>query len=188
MAAAYTPLRVEIAGRAFHSTLFARLHTSKAADAELPAQRTLFAVNVPHGATEAGLRAAFERLGVVSEVRLGRMAADGPSTAASAASTAHIVFESAATLKAALKSKKALRLTLAAAPATTRAPESREQLQRAVDGFLKKFEADERQREKEELAQKGQMDADGCAPRRDASDLLAPRASPIPGPKVRPSP
>ena len=99
-AAAYRPLRLEIEGRAFHSTLFARLHTSKADDSDLPAQRTLFAVNVPHGATEAGLQAAFERLGAVSEVRLSSMTAEPASSSAAAAtptvtSTAHVVFETA---------------------------------------------------------------------------------------------
>ena len=84
-AAAYRPLRLEIEGRAFHSTLFARLHTSKADDSDLPPQRTLFAVNVPHGATEAGLQAAFERLGAVSEVRLSSMTAEPASSSGEAA-------------------------------------------------------------------------------------------------------
>ena len=167
-AAAYRPLRLEIEGRAFHSTLFARLHTSKAEDSDLPAQRTLFAVNVPHGATEAGLQAAFERLGAVSEVRLSSMTAEPASSSSSSAaapavtSTAHVVFETAEALKATLKSTKALRLTLETA-ATKRPTESREVLQKAVDGFLKRFEAAEKQREKEALDAKGKMDADGCA-------------------------
>jgi len=168
-AAAYRPLRLEIEGRAFHSTLFARLHTSKADDTDLPAQRTLFAVNVPHGATEVGLQAAFERLGAVSEVRLSRMTAEPASSSSSAAaaaaaaastSTAHVVFETAEALKATLKSTKALRLSLETAEAT-RPTESREALQKAVDGFLKRFEAEERKREKEALDAKGKMDADG---------------------------
>ena len=166
-AAAYRPLRLEIEGRAFHSTLFARLHTSKAEDSDLPAQRTLFAVNVPHGATEAGLQAAFERLGAVSEVRLSSMTAEPASSSAAAASpavtsTAHVVFETAEALKATLKSTKALRLSLETA-ATKRPTESREMLQKAVDGFLKRFEAEEKKREKEALDAKGKMDADGCA-------------------------
>jgi hypothetical protein len=169
-AAAYRPLRLEIEGRAFHSTLFARLHTSKAEDSDLPAQRTLFAVNVPHGATEAGLQAAFERLGAVSEVRLSSMTAEPASSSSAAAaaaapavtSTAHVVFETAEALKATLKSTKALRLSLETA-ATTRSTESREVLQKAVDGFLKRFEAEEKKREKEALDAKGKMDADGCA-------------------------
>ena len=167
-AAAYRPLRLEIEGRAFHSTLFARLHTSKAEDSDLPAQRTLFAVNVPHGATEAGLQAAFERLGAVSEVRLSSMTAEPASSSSAAAaspavtSTAHVVFETAEALKATLKSTKALRLSLETA-ATTRPTESREMLQKAVDGFLKRFEAEEKKREKEALDAKGKMDADGCA-------------------------
>ena len=168
-AAAYRPLRLEIEGRAFHSTLFARLHTSKAEDSDLPAQRTLFAVNVPHGATEAGLQAAFERLGAVSEVRLSSMTAEPASSSSSAAaaapavtSTAHVVFETAEALKATLKSTKALRLSLETA-ATTRSTESREVLQKAVDGFLKRFEAEEKKRAKEALDAKGKMDADGCA-------------------------
>ena len=166
-AAGYRPLRLEIEGRAFHSTLFARLHTSKADDSDLPAQRTLFAVNVPHGATEAGLQAAFERLGAVSEVRLSSMTAEPASSSAPAAtptvtSTAHVVFETAEALKAALKSTKALRLSLETG-ATTRPTESREALQKAVDGFLRRFEAEEKKREKEALDAKGKMDADGCA-------------------------
>ena len=166
-AAGYRPLRLEIEGRAFHSTLFARLHTSKADDSDLPAQRTLFAVNVPHGATEAGLQAAFERLGAVSEVRLSSMTAEPASSSSAAAtptvtSTAHVVFETAEALKAALKSTKALRLSLETG-ATTRPTESREALQKAVDGFLRRFEAEEKKREKEALDAKGKMDADGCA-------------------------
>ena len=158
-AGAYTALRVEIQGRVQLSTLFARLHASKAGDEELPAQRTLFAVNVPHGATSAALQASFSRLGEVTDVKLGSMDAEGPSASADGVPTAHVIFASAAALKAALKSKKVLRLTLE--PEVARAPESSEELQREVDGFLKRFEAQELQREKEELALKGQMDADG---------------------------
>ena len=166
MASAYRSLRLEIEGRAFHSTLFARLHASKAGDTELPAQRTLFAVNVPHGATVAGLQAAFERLGAVSEVRLGSMTAEPATSSAAAAAaaatavTAHVIFETPEALKAALKSTKALRLSLETAE-TAKPAESREALQLAVDGFLKRFEAEEAKREKEALAQKGKMDADG---------------------------
>lgn len=162
--AGYTPIRVEIQGRAQLSTLFARVHASKADDAELPAQRTLFAVNVPHGASAEALRTAFERLGAVSDVRLGSMeatdgSAAGASSSTAAVPTAHVIFESAPALKAALKSKKVLRLALEAnAPART---ESREELQRSVDSLLKRFEHEERERERQALAEKGQMDADG---------------------------
>ena len=87
--AGYTPIRVEIQGRAQLSTLFARVHASKADDAELPAQRTLFAVNVPHGASAETLRTGFERLGAVSDVRLGSMeATDGSATGASSSTVA----------------------------------------------------------------------------------------------------
>ena len=44
-----------------------------------------------------------------------------------------------------------------------RATESREALQKAVDGFLRRFEAEEKKREKEALDAKGKMDADGRA-------------------------
>lgn len=177
--AGYTPIRVEIQGRAQLSTLFARVHASKADDAELPAQRTLFAVNVPHGASAETLRTGFERLGAVSDVRLGSMeATDGSATGASSSTaavpTAHVIFESAAALKAALKSKKVLRLALEpAAPVRT---ESREQLQRSVDGFLKRFEHEERERERQALAEKGQMDADGFVVVGRRGKPLAPEA------------
>merc|ERR1712085_221238 len=72
----------------------------------------------------------------------------------------HVVFETAEALKATLKSTKALRLSLETA-ATKRPTESREMLQKAVDGFLKRFEAGEKKREKEALDAKGKMDADG---------------------------
>merc|ERR1712106_605259 len=99
-------------------------------------------------------------MGAVSEVRLSSMTAEPASAAAASTSTAHVVFETAEALKATLKSTKALRLSLETAEAT-RPTESREALQKAVDGFLKRFEAEERKREKEALDAKGKMDADG---------------------------
>ena len=70
--AAYTQLRVRVKGRAFVSTLFARAHVSRADDAELPAGRTLFLLNVTPHIAPASLAAAFEaRAGEVTSIRMG---------------------------------------------------------------------------------------------------------------------
>ena len=95
----YSALRLHIRGRSFESQLFARLHVSRADDAELPQKRTLFVLNVPPRATSEALTAAFGAAGEVVLVRL---------SGSAAARSAHVVFGAPAGLKKALASKRPL--------------------------------------------------------------------------------
>eukprot|EP00966_Prymnesium_polylepis_P173863 4022128-Prymnesium_polylepis.1 len=156
----YSQLRVEVPGRVFHTTMFARAHASKGEDAELPAGRTLFVLNVPAAASESALRSAFALAGEVSAVKL-----SGVPGAAGSSSThaAHVVFAAPGGLKKALKLAEPLQLTLEApsAKGAEQKLESREQMQRSVDAYMRKFDADEKRREAEDEARHNQMDADG---------------------------
>lgn len=98
-ASSFVPLRCRVGGRAFHTMLYARAHASRADDTSLPAKRTLFVLNVPLGATEDDLEAAFSPHGDVASVQLGH----GVGGAADARS-AHVVFSQAAGLRKALSS------------------------------------------------------------------------------------
>ena len=161
----YKLLRLEVKGRAFYSTLFARAHVSKSDDTDLPAGQTLFLLNVPATATDKALRSAFSVAGDVKKVQSSKIAgAVAGSTTGTRA--AHIAFASPDGLKKALAMQEPLKLTLeggrdsgGAAPKT----ESREVLQRSVDSLMKKFDAAERRREEEEEARHNTMDGDGCA-------------------------
>lgn len=145
---AYTPLPARVGGRAFLTTLFARAHASRADDAELPAGRTLFVLNVPPHVTPGALVSALEQAGEVLSVRVG----DGAS--------AHVVFEEPAGLKKALAAKKPLDLAVTL-PSTAAPAPSRAELEASVGAFMQQFEADEAERRAAEEARHNAMDADG---------------------------
>ena len=166
----YVPLSAHVEGHAFHATLFARAHVSRADDVEFPAKRTLFLLNVPPSVGEADILAAFEaRAGEVSSVRV---------SCAADARTAHVVFALPAGLKKALALTKPLELGCSGSSSTgqqqsdphasfmsetaiaTRAP-AREALQAEVGEFMERFEAEETARREEEDARHNQMDSDG---------------------------
>ena len=162
----YSALPARVGGRAFHATLFARAHVSRDSDAELPAGRTLFVLNVPCNATSESLAEAFSaRAGEVTAVHLG----GSTSASAAAAQSAHVVFKQAASMKKALGGGKELDIAVAedAASAASAAhpnsgpPPSRAALQEAVGAFMERFEAEEAQRLAEEEARHNAMDADG---------------------------
>ena len=159
-------------GCCFYSVLFARAHAGKS---EYPAGKTLFVVNVPHAASEGSLSAAFGHLGQVASVSFGCLPPERAgelSSAPSGARTAHIVFEQAGSLKKALSTRRPLQLVEQhAAPSAADAAPSREELQRSVDSFMRKFEEQEARRLKEEERAHNQMDADGC--------FAIPRARPL---------
>ena len=156
--AAYTQLRVRVKGRAFVSTLFARAHVSRADDAELPAGRTLFLLNVTPHIAPASLAAAFEaRAGEVTSIRMG----EGVG-----AHSAHVIFAKPAALKKLLATTKPLDLTRespssSSSSGLSAALPSREELQGSVAEFMQRFEADEAARRAAEDARHNQMDGDG---------------------------
>ena len=150
----YTPLPARVGKRAFLTTLFGRAHVSKN-DAELPAGRTLFVLNVPPRVAPGALAAALEaKAGEVTSVRL---SSDGSHAA-------HIVFAEPSGLKKALAANsKPLDLAVSAdgAAADAEEPSSRAELQESVGAFMQQFEADEAARKAEEEARHNQMDSDG---------------------------
>ena len=164
-AGGYVALQCQLKGRAFATTLFARAHAARAEDDRFPAQRTLFALNVPPRADADGLRAAFGRLGDVESVELGRLGGDAAAADDAGPRTAHVVFARAAALKKALRAARPVQLALAEAPAAAAAGgdggEDREALQRSVDAFMRSFEADEGRRRRELEASHNRMDGDG---------------------------
>ena len=165
-AGGYVALQCQLKGRAFATTLFARAHAARAEDDRFPAQRTLFALNVPPRADADGLRAAFGRLGDVESVELGRLGGDAAAADDAGPRTAHVVFARAAALKKALRAARPVQLALAEAPAAAAAAggdggEDREALQRSVDAFMRSFEADEGRRRRELEASHNRMDGDG---------------------------
>ena len=164
-AGGYVALQCQLKGRAFATTLFARAHAARAEDDRFPAQRTLFALNVPPRADADGLRAAFGRLGDVESVELGRLGGDAAASDDAGPRTAHVVFARAAALKKALRAARPVQLALAEAPAAAAAGgdggEDREALQRSVDAFMRSFEADEGRRRRELEASHNRMDGDG---------------------------
>ena len=176
-AAAYTALSARIAGRAFLSQLFARQHVSRADDATLPANRTLFLLNVPLHVSAAALAAAFEHKGAAPIVHLNTDAADARS--------AHVVFESTAALKRALGRKKPLDMPPArglrsSADVSSGGVPPREVLQERVGAFMEQFEAAERERELAEEAKHNQMDNDGCAERAQRCPVYCPLLAAVP--------
>ena len=164
-AGGYVALQCQLKGRAFATTLFARAHAARAEDDRFPAQRTLFALNVPPRADADGLRAAFGRLGDVESVELGRLGGDAAADDDDGPRTAHVVFARAAALKKALRAARPVQLALAEAPAAAASGgdggEDREALQRSVDAFMRSFEADEGRRRRELEASHNRMDGDG---------------------------
>ena len=162
-AGGYVALQCQLKGRAFATTLFARAHAARAEDDRFPAQRTLFALNVPPRADADGLRAAFGRLGDVESVELGRLGGDAAASDDAGPRTAHVVFARAAALKKALRAARPVQLALAEAPAAAGGDggEDREALQRSVDAFMRSFEADEGRRRRELEASHNRMDGDG---------------------------
>jgi ribosomal RNA-processing protein 7 len=155
----YTTLPVRFRGRAFLSQLFARPHVGRSQDADLPANRTMFVLNVPLHVTADELGSAFSTSKDDQQpvAKLGRLEADGDGDA----HTAHIIFSQASALKRALNRKKPLELP-AAKVSTKERPPTREELQERVGSFMEEFEAAERERELAEEAAHNQMDSDGC--------------------------
>jgi len=167
----FIPLTLKLRGHSSTSVVFARPHAGKASD-ELPAGRTLFVASVPLSATAAALQAAFEKHGAVSAVALGTLDGGQSSTC-----TAHVTFASPSGLKRALSGQKLLRAVL---PEACRAgPDSREELQRSVDSFMRSFEADEQRRQQAEEEQHNRMDSDGCAATRLSPGCLQERFSSV---------
>lgn len=156
----YATLRLQLQGRAFYRSLFARPHMGKGDDTELVPGQTLFVLNLPETATASAVKHAFNQVGEVTSVKLSDVPA---TTGSSTARGAHIVFSAASALKKALKLSEPLRLVLPKPKSTGLATESREQMQKSVDKFMRKFDAAEKRRKAEEEARHNQMDADGCA-------------------------
>ena len=153
----YVALTAEIRGRAFHCQLLARPHVSRSGDEQLPANRTLFLLNVPLQLSEDDLRSAFAFKDEEVVVHLSSQASES-----GAASTAHIVFTQPASLKRVLTSNKPLQLpTATCKPSSAAHPPKREELQRNVSSFMQAYEDAERKRETEEDAKHNQIDADG---------------------------
>jgi len=157
----YRQLYLQIRGRAFHTTLFARPHVSKGDNAELPAGQTLFVLNVPATATEKALSTAFSTAGEVKAVQISSIASGTNGAAGTRA--AHVAFASPSGLKKALALRQPMQLVIALSGSTPRLeqPATREQLQRSADSFMKKFDAAEKRREAEEEARHNTMDDDG---------------------------
>lgn len=160
----YTMLRVKVKGRTFFTTLFARAHVSKDGDANLPAGLTLFVLNVPATATKKALCAAFRVAGDVKSVQTSNIGGEAGSSNARTR-VAHVVFASPAGVKKALALRQPLQLVLDVRRESSRGEpqsEGREELQKWVDSFMKKFDAAERRKEAEAEARHNTMDGDGC--------------------------
>ena len=158
----YTSIAVRGRGRSFCSVLYGRQHKSKAGEESLVAGRTLFLANVPHGAGADALRTAFSSLGEVTHVQLGMLGS--ADVGSSSVATAHVVFAHASALKKALAyraSQKPLQLAMTEPAAEASGVESREELQRSVDEFMRRFEAEESRRQEEADAEHNRMDSDG---------------------------
>ncbi|KAL1520407.1 hypothetical protein AB1Y20_021993 [Prymnesium parvum] len=154
----YAPIYLHAPGRAFHACLLARAHVSKPGDSEWPAGRTLFLLNVPAAASAPRLHSAFSA--AVGEV--GRLALCEVGEAHAPVRAAHVAFAAPESLKKALRLRRALELPeeeTRKGGAARR--ESREQMQRTVDAFMRKFDAAQARREAEEAARHNTMDADG---------------------------
>ena len=148
----------------------ARARTPRRAERDrFPAQRTLFALNVPPRA-DARRRAAGGvwppgRRRVGRGTRPARWPTPPPPTTPSRGR--HVVFARAAALKEALRAARPVQLALAeelpaaAAAAGGDGSEDREALQRSVDAFMRSFEADEGRRRRELEASHNRMDGDG---------------------------
>lgn len=170
----YTQLRVSVDGSLFFRTLFARAHVSKGDDAELPTGQTLFLLNMPHAVTVAGVKAAFKRAGCgavssvkLSDISLPTLQLEAPTrdlpweAPHHHTPAAHVVFASADGLKKALNLKTPLQMAVNEPWGKPVKEETHEELRKYVDTFMKKFEAEEKQRQADEEARHNQMDSDG---------------------------